>query len=269
VGEWRIRAVVLDWAGTTQDHGSVAPVAAFVEAFRRFGVEISVAEARGPMGLFKLDHIKTLLANPSIARRWQHSHGRACEDRDVLEIYEALRTIQAEVLPRYERLIAGTVEAVRDMRSRGYRVASTTGYPASIGARTAESAAAQGYAPDVIVCADEVPAGRPEPWMLLRALEMMRVYPPSSVVKVGDTRADIGEGINAGAWAVGISRTGNYVGLTEDELEALPADERGARIEAAAAELRACGAHYVVESIADLEPALDDIERRLARGERP
>jgi phosphonoacetaldehyde hydrolase len=44
----RIRAVVLDWAGTTQDHGSVAPVAAFVEAFRRFGVEISVAEARAP-----------------------------------------------------------------------------------------------------------------------------------------------------------------------------------------------------------------------------
>jgi phosphonoacetaldehyde hydrolase len=148
-------------------------------------------------------------------------------------------------------------------------VASTTGYPTSIGIQAAELANRQGYKPDVIVCADEVPAGRPEPWMLLRALELMRVYPPSSVVKVGDTRADIGEGLNAGAWSVGVSRTGNYVGLSEDELERLGPDDRRARIEGAEAELRKSGAHYVVESIADLQPVFDDIERRLARGERP
>ncbi len=268
-GDWRIRAVVLDWAGTTQDHGSIAPVAAFVETFRRYGVDISAAEARGPMGLFKLDHIKALVADPAIASRWQEAHGKPCDGDDVAVMYEALRTIQEEVLPGYCDLIDGTVEMVGEMRARGYRIGSTTGYPASIGARAAEAAMRQGYRPDAIVCADQVPAGRPEPWMLLRALEALRVYPPSSVVKVGDTRADIGEGINAGAWTVGISRTGNYVGLAKEELDALTADDRRWRIGAAEAELRGCGAHYVIESIADLGPALDDIERRLSRGERP
>jgi phosphonoacetaldehyde hydrolase len=33
--------------------------------------------------------------------------------------------------------------------------------------------------------------------------------------------------------------------------------------------LRAAGAHYLVETVADLPAVLDDIERRLAAGETP
>jgi phosphonoacetaldehyde hydrolase len=120
-----------------------------------------------------------------------------------------------------------------------------------------------------MVCADEVVAGRPEPWMLLRAMEVLRVYPPSAVVKVGDTTADIEEGLNAGAWTVGVTRTGNYVGLSRTELAALPADARDRLIRDAGETLRGAGAHFLIRSIGELPPVLDEIEICLALGERP
>jgi phosphonoacetaldehyde hydrolase len=67
----RIRLVVFDWAGTTVDHGSRAPVAAFVRAFAGHGVEVTPDEARGPMGLHKRDHIRAMLQMPAVARRWR------------------------------------------------------------------------------------------------------------------------------------------------------------------------------------------------------
>ena len=70
-------------------------------------------------------------------------------------------------------------------------------------------------------------------------------------------------------WSVGIAASGNGVGLDLDALAALPADERQARVDAAAAELQAAGAHYVIDSVADLWPVLETIGARVAAGERP
>lgn len=63
----QLAAVIFDWAGTIVDFGSRAPMGAFVRAFRHFDAEISIAEARGPMGLPKRDHIREALAQPRIA----------------------------------------------------------------------------------------------------------------------------------------------------------------------------------------------------------
>jgi phosphonoacetaldehyde hydrolase len=266
----RLRAVVLDWAGTTQDFGSLAPVGAFVEVFSRFGVSISLAQARGPMGIYKLDHIRAIAAEPAVAADWMRAHGgSAFTEDDVRAMYEALVPIQEHVLPQFCTLIPGTVQAMAEVRARGYKIGSTTGYPRSVGDIAAREAARQGYVPDAMVCADEVPAGRPEPWMLLRAMELMRIFPPHAVVKVGDTKADIDEGLNAGTWTVGVTRTGNYVGLSAEELARLTVAEKKTRIRYAGEILRGVGAHYLIESIAELPPVLDEIEIRLALGERP
>ena len=265
----RLRAVVLDWAGTTQDFGSLAPVGAFVEAFSRFGVAITTAQARGPMGIYKLDHIRAIAAEPEVATRWRTAHGSTCTEDDVQAMYRELVPIQEAVLPRFCALIPGTVEAVAEIRARGYKVGSTTGYPRSVGEIAARRAVEQGYEPDVMVCADEVPAGRPEPWMLLRAMEQMRVFPPSAVVKVGDTKADIEEGLNAGTWTVGVTCTGNYVGLDRDELASVSPAEKARLARHAGDTLRDAGAHYLIGSIAELPPVLDEIEIRLTLGEHP
>jgi phosphonoacetaldehyde hydrolase len=265
----RLRAVVLDWAGTTQDFGSLAPVGALIEVFARFGVAVTTARARSSMGLYKRDHIRAIAADPDIAPEWERVHGGPCTEADVQAMYEALVPIQEALLPRFCDLIPGTVEAIAEIRARGCLVGSTTGYPRRVGAIAARIASEQGYEPDAMVCADEVVAGRPEPWMLLRAMEVLRVYPPSAVVKVGDTTADIEEGLNAGAWTVGVTRTGNYVGLSRTELAALPADARDRLIRDAGETLRGAGAHFLIRSIGELPPVLDEIEICLALGERP
>lgn len=264
-----IRAVILDWAGTTQDHGVYAPAVVFIDVYRKWGVEITMAEARAPMGLFKLDHIRAISKTPEVAERWRGVHGRLPTEDDVQGMFADFQPMQVAAMARYARLIPGTVEAVDEMKRRGYRIGSTTGFMRAAADIAMQEAAKQGYVPDATVCADEVPAGRPEPWMVLRNMELLRVFPPAAVVKVGDTKIDIDEGLNAGCWTVGLSRTGNYVGLTAEELAALPADERRALIDKADDLLRRQGAHDVVESIADVIPVLDEIEDRLRRGERP
>lgn len=264
-----VRAVILDWAGTTQDFGVFAPVVAFVDVFERWGVPITMAEARAPMGLFKLDHIRAITRMPAVAARWREARGRDVTEEDVLAMFADFGPLQVAAMTRYKELIPGTVEAVDEMRRRGYRIGTTTGYMRSAADVALREAARQGYTPDSTVCADEVPAGRPAPWMVLRNLERLGVYPPWAAVKVGDTTLDIDEGLNAGCWTIGLSASGNYVGLSRADLEALPGERRRELVAAADDRLRRQGAHDVVETIADVIPVLDAIEDRLSSGELP
>ena len=100
--------------------------------------------------------------------------------------------------------------------------------------------------------------------MLYENAVRLRVYPMTSIVKVGDTPVDIAEGLNAGAWAIGVAATGNGVGLPRDEFQALPPRKRHLLVTRAKRELARAGAHYVVDSVAELDPVLDRITRRLA-----
>ena len=264
-----LKAVVFDWAGTTVDYGSRAPMGAFVQVFAQFKVDISVAEARVPMGLPKWDHIKALLDDPAIAARWQTAHGHAPAKGDVDRIYDVFVPLNARVVTDYADLIPGTIEAVADARRRGLRIGSTTGYTREIMEPLLPLAKAQGYAPDNLVCAGDLAAGRPSPLMMYRCFADLGVWPAEAVVKVDDTVPGIAEGRAAGTWTVGVAMSGNALGLSLDEVGALSAAERQARRTRAISELEQGGAHYVIDSIADLPLLLDAIEARLAAGEKP
>ncbi len=264
-----IRAVILDWAGTAVDHGSIAPVMAFVEVFRLHGVEISVEEARGPMGLPKCDHIRAITQMPMVAALWKAVHDRLPNEADVAAMYEAFIPLQLKVLADYADPIPGTVETVARLRQRGIKIGSTTGYNRQMMEVLVPEAVRRGFQPDSIVCVSDVPAGRPEPWMALRSALELRAYPPALCVKVGDTVPDIQEGLNAGMWTVAVALTGNELGLTAEELAALSQDELETRRERAHLRLADAGAHYVIDGIWSLPWVLDDIEARLADGEQP
>jgi phosphonoacetaldehyde hydrolase len=88
-------------------------------------------------------------------------------------------------------------------------------------------------------------------------------------VKVDDTAPGIEEGRRAGMWAVGVALSGNEVGYSEAEWAALDSMTRAARHEAAVGRLRAAGAHYVVDTVAELPWVVADIERRMRAGELP
>lgn len=254
-----IRAILFDWAGTTVDHGSRAPVEVFVEVFRRAGVEVTTAEARGPMGRAKRDHIAAILAVPRVDEAWRAKHGAAASEADLDRLYHDFLPLQEVVLERHADVIAGVPQVVAQCRARGIKIGATTGYTRALMAIAAPLAAAQGYAPDTIICADDVPQGRPAPWMIYHAMERLSVYPISAVVAVDDTTVGIEAGRNAGAWTIAVTRTGNALGLSAEEVDQLDRGERARRIREAEAAFRAAGAHVVIESVADLLPALDQL----------
>ena len=265
----QLKAVVFDWAGTTIDHGSRAPMGTFVDVFAQFKVELSIEEARRPMGLPKRDHIKALVSHPEIAARWQRAHGTPPTDGDVDRIYDVFVPLNARVVTDYAELIPGTIETVADARERGLKIGSTTGYTREIMEPLLPLARAQGYAPDNLVCAGDLASGRPTPLMMYKCFADLGVWPAGAVVKVDDTVPGIAEGLAAGCWTVGVALSGNALGLSLEQMNALSETERERQRALAMRELVLGGAHYVVDSIADLPPVLDVIEGRLVRGERP
>jgi phosphonoacetaldehyde hydrolase len=264
-----IRLVVFDWAGTTVDHGCFAPVAAFVAAFARHGVTVSTAEARGPMGLHKKDHIRTMLQAPALAQRWRSAHGRDWTESDVDAVFRGFVPLQLEVIDNHSRLVPGLLDCVAQLRALGVKVGATTGYFQEAAQRVYAAARAQSYEPDICLCAEDVPGGRPAPWMIFRIMERLGLYPPAAVVKLGDTVHDIAEGLNAGVWSVGVTATGSEVGCTEEEFAALPEATRREKCEAARRLLVSAGAHEVIGSVAELPALLRKIGERLAAGDVP
>jgi len=258
----KIRAVLFDWAGTTIDYGSLAPMRVFVEVFRRRGIEIEIDEARGPMGRAKHDHIAQVARLPRVAACWKTRYGREPTDADVLAMYEEFLPLQKEILAAGCEIIPGVLATVAHLRKDGVKIGSTTGYTRALMEVVAPIAAGLGYAPDALVCADDVPAGRPAPWMNFRAAEQLGVYPPRSVIVVDDTPVGIEAGRNAGMWAVGVARTGNELGLTRAEADTLPAAEYDRRLSRARERLQAAGAHYVIDGVADLPPVIAELDRR-------
>ena len=264
-----LRAVVLDWSGTTVDHGSLAPLLAIMRTFAEAGVPLTREEARGPMGRAKRDHVAAPLELPRVQRAWRDRYGVEPDEEAVDTAYARLDAHLVASVAARARPIPGVREAVDAFRARGLAVGSCTGFTRAQLAPVAERARLQGYEPDVSVCSDEVGAARPHPDMLVENARLLGIASMASIIKIGDTVADVLEGRRAGAWSIALTRTGNEIGLDEDEWAALPSEDRSARVAAAERLLREAGAHYVVESLLDTVPLLGGIEARLARGERP
>lgn len=263
----KLQAAILDWAGTVIDHGSRAPMGAFVRAFAQFGVTISIADARGPMGMAKWDHIRAVGQAPSVAAAWREKHGRDFSEGDVDAIFQVFEPMNIAAVRDHADIIPGAIASIDTLRARGMRFAGTTGYTRPIMNVLEPLAAAAGYAPELTVCAGDLPAGRPTPLMMWYAMAKLGVWPAASVVKVDDTAPGLAEGKAAGTWTVGVALTGNAVGLSAEELAALADQERTRLRERAAEELR--DADMVIDSIADLPRAVDAIDARLAAGESP
>jgi len=264
-----VKALIVDWAGTVIDYGSRAPAGVFVEVYKRHGVAISIAEARIPMGMEKRDHIQALAEMPGVAARWVEANGTPITAADIDGMYDEFLPLQLECLPQHADLIPGTLGIVATCRARGIKIGSSTGYARVLMNVVAAEAKKRGFAPDAIVCADDVPQGRPAPWMCFANLQQLGVWPVESAIKLDDTAPGIEAGLNAGMWAVGVAESGNEMGLSRAELAALSPAEHNARIHRAYDRLYRAGAHYVINSIADLLPVLESIERRLEAGDRP
>ena len=252
----RFDLVILDWAGTMVDFGCQAPVAALRAAFALRGVAITDSQARRDMGKAKQDHVRALLQDASVAAAWIGARGAEPRDADVDALMVDLGPLMRDQAARSARLIEGAASVIAALRAEGLKVGSSTGYSREMMAPVLREAALQGYAPDHLVCSGETPAGRPTPLMIYKACAELGVWPLSRVVKVDDAEAGVEEGRAAGCFTIGISSSGNGMGLSQAALEALDPADRAARVAAVAARLRAAGADLVIETVADLLPTL-------------
>ena len=266
----KIELVVFDWAGTAVDHGCFAPVAPFIDTFAAFDVEIDVEQARRPMGLHKKDHIRELLRMPEVAERWKTAQGRDWAEDDVETLFtDYFVPKQMDAIQKHSRVVPGLLDCVALLRQQGVKIGTSTGFFRQAAEVVYAAARDQGYEPDNNVCTEDVPDGRPAPWMIYRNMEATGVYPTASVVKSGDTVPDIEEGLNAGVWTVGVTHTGSDVGCSVAELGQLRSEKRMAKVLAASTALHEAGAHWVIQSVADLPSLLPAIEKRLADGQKP
>ncbi len=265
----QVRGVVLDWAGTTVDFGSRAPVAAVCEVFAASGVKLTTDEARGPMGRAKRDHLQAVLCLPRIAARWREVHGREWKEADLDELYQKFLGIQSQCITAGSSVIDGCPEVIATLRAQGLKIGSSTGYTRELMEGVMPRAAEEGYAPDTVVTCSDVSPGRPAPWLIYENAKRLELFPPAAIVKVDDTVAGIEAGQNAGVWCVGVVNSGNEVGLSLEEFNSLTPADRAARIAVAQQRLTAAGSHFLIDTIADLPAAIGEINAKLAAGERP
>lgn len=263
-----LTTAIFDWAGTVLDFGCIAPVAAFREAFAEDGIDITEAEARLPMGAAKREHIELILAQDAPRARWEAKHG-AWTQAHVDKLYAAFLKADERNVATYSAMIPGALDVITGLRAQGIAIGSTTGYPRSVMDGLMPLAAAQGYTPDHCTTVSEVKRGRPHPDMVLANALALGAASMQSCVVVDDSPTGLTSGRAAGTWAVGIVASGNEVGLPLDGWQALSADQQGALRTAATTKLNAAGAHYVIDTIADLPPVIAQINARLAKGDTP
>ncbi len=260
----RFNAVVFDWAGTVIDFGSFAPMGAFVETFASFGVEVTIADARKPMGLPKRAHIAAMMAEPHIAERWEAARGTAPDEAAIDEVYAVFVPKNVQVVTDYAALIPGAAESFAWARARGMKVGSTTGYTRAIMERVLPLAKDQGFDPDNLVCADDLPLGRPTPIGMYKCFVDLMVHPASSVIKVDDTEPGIAEGVAAGCLTVGLALSGNEAGLTYEEFAGMDEAAKAPIRERVSAKLKAAGADHVIDTVADLPALIERLEAEAA-----
>jgi phosphonoacetaldehyde hydrolase len=267
--------VMLDCSGTTMDRYVDAPAIVFVEVFKNYGLEITMPEARAPMGLRKDLHIQAITRIASVRGRFVAKFGREPNQGDVAAMFADFVPTQLALLRQgnYHALLPGVGEVVGSLQQQGIKIGVTTGFTRDMLDLLLAGAATQGFVPDTSCAGDEVEMPRPTPYMVIKNLERMGVYnlvnAMRRTIKVDDTVSGAGEGAPL-CWRVGVSKWSNYVADSWDAVRKMSAEQLQAAERASKEKLvRESGAHYVIDDLRDLPAVVADVNQRLAAGENP
>lgn len=258
-----IKGIIFDWAGTTVDFGCFAPLEVFIKVFKEIDMDITYEEARKPMGMLKIDHIKALLKMERIHDLWLKKFNREYNIDDINTLYDKFEEILFQSLENFAEPVPGMLQLQKELRDRGLKIGSTTGYTKEMLDIVAPKAKSFGYSPDFRITSTEVPAGRPEPYMIYQNMINLAIPNRYSIIKVGDTSVDMKEGKNAGVWTVGILKGGSELGLSENDVKTMDPAELKKLMTITARKLYAAGADYIVEEVGELPHIIDIINTRM------
>lgn len=265
----KIIGVIFDWAGTTVDFGCLAPSGVFVDVFQEVGIEISMAQAREPMGMNKQDHIREILKNKNVSEQWKLKFGKSWNEEDISMLYNQFIYKQLNILKNYSKIIPGLLEVQNELKNREIKIGTTTGYNDEMIDIVSDNAKHQGFTPDTIVCSSDVVSGRPLPWMAIQAAMELNLYPFEQIIKVGDTIADIEEGLNAGMWSIAVVDSSNEMGLSLEEFNNLTKEELDLKRRMIKNKFQKAGAHAVINKISELIVVIDYINEHLNNNIKP
>ena len=264
--ELKVKALILDWAGTMIDYGSFSPVNVFLSIFSKKGVEITEEEARKPMGMLKYDHIKEILAFPRVKDKWAEVYGKAPEKTDIDELYENFEPAVLEIIDKYSKPFGNNAEIIKKLKDEGCKIGSTTGYTKSMMDIVTRVAEENGYKPDFWITPDLIGNyGRPYPYMIFQNLINLEIMNVKEAVKIGDTIVDIEEGRNAGVWSVGVIEGSSLSGLSEEEFNSLSAEEKKELRLKVKNEYFKAGAHYTIDNLSEIFNIIELINIRLGK----
>lgn len=258
-----IKAVIFDWAGTLIDYGSMAPVKAFIYAFAQKNISINSHEAREPMGLAKRDHVKAILNLESVKNQWMEVYGAAPTEKDIDEIYHIVTPMMINEIEENCEPITGVIDIIEKLKFQGIKIGSTTGYIDIMMDKIIPLAASKGLIVDSVINSSDCKEGRPSPFMIFRNMENLGVYDVGEVLKVGDTIADVKEGINAGVWTAAVICSGNEIGIPKLEFDRLEDKIRIDLINTASNKFVGAGANYVIKELDELFNVIHDINNKL------
>ena len=173
-------------------------------------------------------------------------------EEDVVELNRLFEEYLFASLEEYTDPIPGVIPTLEKLRTEGLKIGSTTGYTREMMDVVLPAALAKGYCVDYCATPNFLPAGRPAPYMIFENMIKLGVPCLDTVVKVGDTIADIKEGVNAKVWSVGVILGSNEMGLTEEETDNLTADELEDRMVEVRNRMLEAGASYVIRNIEEL-----------------
>lgn len=260
-----IRGVIFDWGGTTVNYGASSAFIAFIEVFQNNGIDITWEEVRQHMGIAKIDHIRALLQKKRIANLWKDKYGKIPGEKEVQKLFEEYEPALLKIIPAHSELLKGVLEVTAKLRKKGIRIGTTTSFTPALMKAVQKETKKQGYEPDLIVTPEMVGKGRPYPNMIFRNMEESEIFPPSAWVKVGDTISDMEEGYNAGVWTVGVIEGSSFLGLLQEEYEALSKEEKKGLHKKAKEAFRKAGAHYVIRDLTELPKVLEKINHKMNR----
>ncbi|MGL5379564.1 phosphonoacetaldehyde hydrolase [Clostridium sp.] len=265
----KIQGVIFDWAGTTMDYGCFSPVGAFMDAFKEIGIDLTIEEAREPMGKLKIDHTRAILEMNSVKERFYKLFNRESNEEDVNKLYKGFEDVLFKTLKDYVDLNPYVLDTISELRAKEIKIGSTTGYTKEMMDVILPIAKEKGYSPDFCIASDQLGYGRPYPYMMYENARALNIYPQKSLVKVGDTVVDMQEGVNAGTWAVGLVLGSSELGLTLEEVKNMDKDLLENKMEEVRKKLFAAGAHYVIDDMSGLIDVIEDINRKLEDGVNP
>lgn len=188
-----VKLVVLDVGGTIiQDGGEVQD--SFVYALQHHGVAVTQADIKEWKGAAKAE----------VIRHFVQSRTKLDRDAQATLVDETYAEFRERLESRYRsstRPIDGAEKAFRELREQGYTLVTTSGFYKGLTETILRSLGWQAYFA-ACISSDDVPHGRPSPFMIFRAMEAALVDDVNQVINVGDTPLDLQAGKHAGVRGV-------------------------------------------------------------------